>query len=88
MQQSQRTGRLPGKELDLSPQDSALFRGLVILIPIVLVWITIRELVEIMIGFATPIADLFPAGWVLENDPVELIAAILIVGMALLLGMV
>jgi uncharacterized membrane protein len=67
---------------------NALFRGLVILIPIVLVFITIRELVEIMIGFATPIADLFPAGWILEDDPVELIAAILIVGTALLLGMV
>jgi uncharacterized membrane protein len=65
---------------------NALLRGLVILIPIVLVYITIRELVEIMIGFATPIADLFPEGWVLEDDPVELIAAILIVGTALLLG--
>ena len=65
---------------------NALFRGLVILIPIVLVFITIRELVEIMIGFATPIADLFPEGWILEDDPVEFVAAILIVATALVLG--
>ena len=65
---------------------NAIFRGLVILIPVVLVYITIRELVEVMIGFAAPIADLFPKGWILEDDPVELIAAILIVGTALLLG--
>jgi uncharacterized membrane protein len=67
---------------------NALFRGLVILIPVVLVYITIRELVQIMIEFATPIADLFPRGWIRDDDPVELIAAILIVGTALLLGLV
>ena len=58
---------------------NAFFRGLVILIPVVLVYITIRELVQIMIEFATPIADLFPHGWIRDDDPVEFIAAILIV---------
>jgi uncharacterized membrane protein len=53
---------------------NAIFRGLVILIPVVLVYITIRELVEIMIGFATPIADLLPKGWILQDDPIELVA--------------
>ena len=67
---------------------NALLRGLVVLIPVVLVYVTIRELLEIMIGFATPIADLFPEGWILEDDPVELVAAILIFGTALLLGLV
>lgn len=67
---------------------NALFRGLVILIPVVLVYITIRELVQIMIEFATPIADLLPPGWVRDDDPVELIAAMLILGTALLLGLI
>lgn len=66
---------------------NAVVRGLVVLIPVVLVYITIRELIEIMIGFATPIADLLPQGWILEDDPVELVAAILILGTALVLGL-
>ena len=64
-----------------------LVRGLVILIPVVLVYVTIRELLEAMIGLATPIAALLPKGWILEEDPVELVAAILIIAAALLLGM-
>ncbi|MBT8055443.1 MAG: hypothetical protein KJO72_00770, partial [Gammaproteobacteria bacterium] len=67
---------------------NALVMGLVILIPVVVVYITIRELVEIMIGFATPIADLFPPGFIREDDPVELVAVILIVLTALVLGTV
>jgi len=67
---------------------NALLRGLVILIPVVLIYVTIRELVEAMIGLATPIADLFPEGWFRQEDPVEIIAAILVFGMALLLGIV
>jgi uncharacterized membrane protein len=66
---------------------NALVIGLVILIPVVVVYITIRELVQIMIGFATPIADLLPHGFVREDDPVELVAVILIVLTALLLGL-
>lgn len=67
---------------------NALLRGLVILIPAVLVYITLRELVEIMIEFATPIADMLPKGWIREGDPVGLIALILILLFALALGLV
>ena len=67
---------------------NALLRGLVILIPAVLVFITLRELVEIMIGFATPIADLFPRGWIREGDPVGFIALLLILLFALALGLI
>jgi len=67
---------------------NALFRGLVILIPVVLVYIALRELIEAMIGFATPIADMFPAGWVKVDDPVGLVALILIVLFALTLGLI
>jgi uncharacterized membrane protein len=66
---------------------NSLFKGLVILIPAVLIYVTIRELVELMIQLATPIADLFPEGFILEDDPIELIAFLLIVATAFLLGL-
>ncbi|MCW8873764.1 hypothetical protein ACFL33_01400 [Pseudomonadota bacterium] len=66
----------------------ALLRGLVILIPVVLIYLTIRELVELMIGFATPLADLIAADWILEDDPVELIALVLILLVAMALGLI
>ena len=65
---------------------TAFFRGLVILIPLMLLWITIRELAELLVAFAEPIADLMPAAvfeWV--QNP-ELVAPALIVVIALLLG--
>lgn len=65
---------------------TAFFKGLVILIPLVLLWITIRELAQLLVAFAEPIADLMPAGtfdWV--RNP-ELVAPVLIMLIALLLG--
>jgi uncharacterized membrane protein len=66
---------------------NALVRGLVILIPIVVIFITLRELLEIMVDFATPIADLFPQDTFREEDATELIALILIALTAFVLGM-
>lgn len=63
-----------------------LFNGVAVLIPVVLLYVTLRELVELMIGFATPLADMLPSGFILENDPVELIAFLLIVLFSMLLG--
>lgn len=65
---------------------STLFRGLLILIPMIIVYVTIRELMELMVGMATPIADLFPEGTFDHEKETEIIAFLLIVGMALLLG--
>ena len=67
---------------------NAIVRGLVFLIPVVVLYITLRELFEIMIGFATPIADLFPKGTFTEEDATELIAGILILLAAFLLGLI
>jgi uncharacterized membrane protein len=66
---------------------TAFFRGLIILIPLVLLWLTIRELAELLVAFAEPIADAFPSGtfdWV--RNP-ELVSPILIVLIAILLGL-
>jgi uncharacterized membrane protein len=65
---------------------TALVRGLVVLIPLVLVFLTLRELLEVMIAVASPIADLFPSGWIRKDDPEKLIALVLILLTALLLG--
>jgi uncharacterized membrane protein len=67
---------------------NALVRGLVVLIPVVLVYLTLRELFEAMIALATPIADLMPTGFIQKNDPEKLIAVILILLTALLLGLI
>ena len=65
-----------------------LVRGLVILIPAVLVYLTIRELFEAMVSLATPIADFVSNDWIRENDPTRLIALVLIILVALLLGLI
>lgn len=65
---------------------NAFFKGLVILIPLVLLWIAIRELVQLLVAFATPIADVLPAkalDWV--QNP-ALVAPVLIVFIAIFLG--
>jgi len=67
---------------------NAMVKGLVILIPIVVLFITLRELLEIMIGFASPIADLFPHGTFSEEDATEIIAILLIVLTAFVLGLI
>ena len=67
---------------------NAFFRGLIVLIPVVLVYLTIRELFKAMVSLATPIADFISSDWVRENDPVWLIALVLIVLVALLLGLI
>ena len=67
---------------------NTLVRGLVVLIPVVLVYLTMRELFEAMVSLATPIADLIPIDWVREEDPVKLIALVLIILTALVLGLI
>ena len=65
---------------------SALVNGLVILLPVVLVYLAIKEILAMLVGIATPIADLFPAGTFDHVKETEIIAVLLIVGMAVLLG--
>ena len=65
---------------------SALVNGLVILLPVVLVFLAIKEILAMLVGIATPIADLFPAGTFDHVKETEIIAVILIVGMAVILG--
>lgn len=65
---------------------SSFMKGIIILIPLVLVFFALRELLELMVQVATPIADLFPEGTFDHEKETEIIAAILIVGTAVFLG--
>lgn len=65
---------------------NALVRGLIVLIPVVILFVTIRELMGLMVGLATPIADLFPEDTFSNENETEIIAILLILGTALILG--
>jgi uncharacterized membrane protein len=67
---------------------SALVSGLVILLPVVLVFLAIKEILAMLVGIATPIADLFPAGTFDHIKETEIIAVLLIVGLADFLGVI
>lgn len=65
---------------------SALINGLVILLPVVLVFLAIKEILSMLVGIATPIADLFPVGSFNHVRQTEILAVLLIVGSAIFLG--
>ena len=65
---------------------SALVNGLAILLPVVLVFLAVKEIFELLVGIATPIADLFPVGTFDEIKEVNIIAVLLIMGLAIMLG--
>jgi len=67
---------------------SALVNGLVILLPVVLVFLAIKEIFAMLVGIATPIADLFPEGTFDHIKETEIIAVLLIAGLAILLGVI
>jgi uncharacterized membrane protein len=67
---------------------NSLVRGLVILIPLVILFVTFRELLEIMVGLATPIVDLFPEDTFNVENETEILAILLIIGTAIVLGTV
>jgi len=65
---------------------SAIVNGLVILIPLVLVLLAIKEIIELMIAVATPIADMFPEDTFDSIHETEILAALLILGTAFIFG--
>jgi len=64
----------------------ALFGGLGILLPILLLVIVLKEFVELLIGLATPIADLLPKKLIESIPETEVLAVLLIVAASLVLG--
>ena len=61
--------------------------GLFVLLPLVLSYLLLAEMLELVVALATPIADLFPEGTFDQvNEPI-LLALILIVGASFIFGL-
>jgi len=67
---------------------SAIFNGLLILLPILFLIIVIKEFFDLIIGLATPIADLFPRDAIESIPETNVLAMLLILGSALIVGIV
>lgn len=65
---------------------SALVNGLAMLLPVVLVFLAIKEIFALLVNIATPIADTFPQGTFDHVKETEIIAVLLIAGLAFFLG--
>jgi uncharacterized membrane protein len=67
---------------------SAIFNGLLILLPVLFLIIILKELVGMIIELATPIADMFPRDFIESIPETEVLAVLLILAMALITGAV
>ncbi len=66
---------------------SAIVSGLVILIPLVLLFLAGKEIIAMMVGMATPIADMFPTGVFDHVKETEIMAVLLILATAFVVGL-
>ena len=66
---------------------TTLLGGLFILLPLMLLWIGLKEIGGLLEAMATPIADLFPAGVFDNLTAPGVIAIFLIVGASFILGL-
>ena len=60
--------------------------GLLVLLPILLFILLLMEIVQMVVGLATPIAGLFPAGTFDDAKSPVLLAVILLAGASMLIG--
>lgn len=66
---------------------TTLLGGLFILLPIMLLWIGLKEIAGLLEAMATPIADLFPEGVFDNLTAPGVIAVLLIIGASFVLGL-
>jgi uncharacterized membrane protein len=66
---------------------TSLIGGLFILLPLVLFYLLLSELLEVVVALATPIADLFPKGTFDQVKMPVVIGVILIIGASFLFGL-
>ena len=66
----------------------AISGGLFVLLPVLLLCLLLAEILDLFVGLATPIADLFPKGTFDEAKFPVLIAILLIAGISFLIGVV
>ena len=66
---------------------TSLIGGLFVLLPLILVYLLLAEILQLVVAMATPIADLFPKGTFDRVNAPVLMALILIVGASFLFGL-
>ena len=66
---------------------TSLIGGLFVLLPLILFYLLLAEMLELVVMLATPIADLFPEGTFDRVNAPVLMALILIVGASFLFGL-
>ena len=66
---------------------TALTGGLFVLLPLVLFYLLLTELLELVVAMATPIADLFPKGTFEQVNMPVLMGLVLIVGASFVFGL-
>ena len=66
---------------------TALVGGLFVLLPLLLFYLLLAELLELVVALATPIADLFPKGTFDKVNMPVIIGAMLIVAVSFLFGL-
>ena len=66
---------------------TSLIGGLLVLLPLVLFYLLMDEIIELLIALATPIADLFPGGLFDNLKLPGVIALILLVGTSFVFGL-
>jgi len=66
---------------------TSLVGGLFVLLPLVLFYLLLSEMLELVVALATPIADLFPKGIFDQVKMPVIIAVILILGASFLFGL-
>ncbi|CAB1081659.1 hypothetical protein D1AOALGA4SA_9305 [Olavius algarvensis Delta 1 endosymbiont] len=66
---------------------TTLLGGLFVLLPLILLYLLLAEMLQLVVVLATPIADLFPAGTFDRINAPVLIAVILIVGASFIFGL-
>ncbi|MGB5277948.1 MAG: hypothetical protein WBP02_12335 [Gammaproteobacteria bacterium] len=67
--------------------NTTLLGGLLILLPLMLLWLGLQEIAGLLIAMATPIADLFPKGPFEDLAAPGLVAVLLIVAVSFILGL-
>jgi uncharacterized membrane protein len=66
---------------------TSLIGGLFVLLPLILFYLLLAEMLQLVVALATPIADLFPKGTFDRVNAPVLMALILIVGASFLFGL-
>jgi uncharacterized membrane protein len=66
---------------------TTLAGGLFVLLPLVLLYLLLSEMLELVVALATPIAELFPKGLFDEVNAPLLVALLLLIGTAFIFGL-